>query len=199
MSRLNHLVVEMRQQRTMVDLRGFGPALKAYATARQLSVPEAARLALASVIKPLTPQVRDTSVSDVPDATAEKPAKLSVRLTRSVATRLSTRAQACGLSYGAYLSCLIDETPAPSIEVAAALNASTDQLAVALTDLRELSRMMPRDACPCEPGCKDAIRGLMTAVRCHLAHASLLLAELQPGARGAGRSGEQGTRHDLHP
>ena len=91
-----------------------------------------------------------------PDADADQPVKLTVRLRRGVAVRLATRARACGLSHGTYLATLIDGTPAPPLAVVAALNASTDQLAVVSADLNEVIRAAPRAALALGGGTRPA-------------------------------------------
>jgi hypothetical protein len=107
------------RDRTTIDLRGLGPALKAYARARSLTVSEVARLALVAVLDTTVPHA-DVRAGD------DRPVKLTIRLRLRVAARLKERARSCGLSHGAYLTTLIDETPARPLAVATALGTSTE-------------------------------------------------------------------------
>lgn len=162
-----------------IDLRGLAPALKAHAKARHLTVSDAARLAVAAALKtpPLDPEVEP---SHEPDAGADRPIKLTVRLRRGVAARLATRARACGLSHGTYLTTLIDGTPAPPLAAVAALNASTDQLAVVSADLNEVIRLLREQPLPSEEELDEFTRRIVDGVRRHLDLASRVVADLRP-------------------
>ena len=167
------------RERVTIDLRGLGPALKAHARARNLTVSDVARLAVVAVL--------ETSGSDTEaqagvesDAAEDRPVKLTIRLRRGVAAHLSTRARACGLSHGAYLTTLIDEAPAPPLAVLTALGASTEQLAVVSADLNELVRTIQRGALSSGPLIDDWLRPLMDEVRRHVGLASRLVSELRP-------------------
>lgn len=133
------------RERATIDLRGLGPALKAHAQARNLTVSDVARLAVAAVLE--TPgSEAPVQVSGETDAAGDRTVKLTIRLRRGVAARLATRARACGLSHGAYLTTLIDGAPAPPLATATALGTSTEQLAVVSADLNELIRTIRRDS-----------------------------------------------------
>jgi len=167
------------RERVTIDLRGLGPALKAHARARNLTVSDVARLAVVAVL--------ETSGSDTEaqagvesDAAEDRPVKLTIRLRRGVAAHLSTRARACGLSHGAYLTTLIGEAPAPPLAVLTALGASTEQLAVVSADLNELVRTIQRGALSSGPLIDDWLRPLMDEVRRHVGLASRLVSELRP-------------------
>jgi hypothetical protein len=83
-----------------IDLRGLAPALKAHAKARHLTVSDAARLAVAAALgtSPLDPEVEPGGEAG---QVSDQPIKLTIRLRRGVAARLTARARACGLSHGA--------------------------------------------------------------------------------------------------
>ena len=107
------VVARVPRERVTIDLRGLAPALKAHAKARHLTVSDAARLAVATALEtsPLDLEVEPSGESD---ADADQPIKLTVRLRRGVAARLTTRARACGLSHGRYLTvgvCVAGATP----------------------------------------------------------------------------------------
>lgn len=162
-----------------VDLRGLAPALKAHAKARHLSVSDAARLAVAAALETsrLEPEAQS---GDTQDATADRPVKLTIRFRRGVAARLKTRARACGLSHGSYLTTLIDGTTAPSLAMVAALSASTDQLAAISTDLEEIVRFLGKHPLPRVEGLDAFTQGIVDGVRRHLDLASRVVTEFRP-------------------
>jgi hypothetical protein len=162
-----------------IDLRGLVPALKAHAKTRHLTVSDAARLAVAAALgtSPLDPEVEPIHE---PDAGADQPVKVTVRLRRGVAVRLTTRARACGLSQGTYLATLIDGSPAPPLALVAAPNASTDQLAAVSADLNEVIRLFRAQPVPSEEELDRLTQGIVAGLRRHLDLASRVVAELRP-------------------
>lgn len=162
-----------------IDLRGLAPALKAHAKARHVTVSDAARLAVAAALEtsPLNPGVEP---SGEPHASANQSIKLTIRLRRAVAARLTARARACGLSHGMYLTTLIDGTPAPPLAAVAALNASTDQLAVISADLNEVARLLRDKPLPSEEELDAFTRKVVDGIRRHLDLASRVVADLRP-------------------
>lgn len=167
------------RERVSIDLRDLGPALRAHAEARHLTVADVARLAVAAVLESSGHGV-DVQQSAQPDAVDDKPVKLGVRLRGEVAARLSARARACGLSYGAYLTTLMEEAPAPPLEVVTALRSSTDQLAVVSSDLNQLMRTLQRGASAPGPLVDAWLRPLVNEVRQHVGIASRLVSALRP-------------------
>ena len=167
------------RERVTIDLRGLGPALKAHARARNLRVSDVARLAVVAVLETSGSET-EAQASVKSDAAEDRPVKLTIRLRRSVAGRLTTRARACGLSHGAYLTTLIDEAPAPPLAVVTALGSSTEQLAVVSADLNELVRTIQRGVLSSSPLIDDWLRPLMDDVRRHVGLASRLASELRP-------------------
>ena len=167
------------RERVTIDLRGLGAALKAHARARHLTVSDAARLALVAMLKTSASE-SEAQVGGESDVANDGTVKLTIRLRRGVATRLTARARACGLSHGAYLTTLIDEAPAPPLAVVTALGTSTEQLAVVSADLNELIRTIRRDVT--SSGCliDDWLRPLVIDVRRHVALAARLMSELRP-------------------
>ena len=167
------------RERATIDLRGLGPALKAHARARNLTVSEAARLAVVALLKTSGSEGM-VQVGGESDTVEHGTAKLTIRLRRGVAARLTARARACGLSYGAYLTTLIDEAPAPPLAVATTLGKSTEQLAVVSSDLNELIRVIRRDTASSDRLIDDWLRPLVQDVRQHVGLASRLMSELRP-------------------
>jgi len=167
------------RERVSIDLRGLGPALRAHARTRNLRLPDVVRLAVVAMLEP-TGCKSDLQASEEPVAAEGQPVKLTIRLRRDVAARLTTRARACGLSQSAYLTTLIDETPAPLLGDVTALRASTDQLAVVSADLNELVRTIRRGALSSGPLIEDWLRPLVDEMRRHVNLASRLVVELRP-------------------
>src|SRR4029453_17119605 len=97
---------------------------------------------------------------------------------------LTTRARACGLSHGAYLTTLIDGTPAPPLAVVAALNASTDQLAALSADLNEVNRLLRDQPLPSDEELDAFTRRLVAGVHRHLDLASRAVADLRSARTG---------------
>lgn len=190
-------MVNPARERVSIDLRDLGPALRAHAEARHLTVADVARLAVVAVLESSRHGV-DVQESAEPVALDDRPVKLGVRLRGEVAARLSARARACGLSHGAYLTTLIEEAPAPPLEVVTALRSSTDQLAVVSSDLNQLVRTLQRGALAAGPLVDAWLRPLVIEVRQHVGIASRLVSALRPArarsARQDGpRAGDQGT------
>ena len=185
------------RERLIVDLRGLGPALRAHARARGLTVSEVTRLALAAVVG--TPGLEPEATGNGDEAT-DKPVKLTIRLRPGVAARLSAVARNCGLSQGAYLATLIDNTPAPPLAIATELGTSTEQLAIVSADINELIRTLGRGGVPSGPLVDDWLRPLLADVRRHICLASRLVSELRPARTCMGqRSGPRDAGQDARP
>ncbi len=183
------------RDRMTIDLRGLGPALRAHAKARRLTLAAAARSALAAALQDALPA--DASEVDwAQDHAADSSIKLTLRLRRGAANRLATRARAAGLPSGAYLATLLDGTPAPPLaadheQAVAALGASTERLAVISADVNELIRVVGRSDVPAARQLDDRIVSLAGDVRQHLVLASRLMTALKPAARLRQRSGRR--------
>lgn len=184
------------RERLAVDLRGLGPALRAQARALGVTMSEVTRLAVAAMAE--TP-VLEPGAQRTEEWAAGKPVKLTIRLRPGVVARLSARAQACGLSQGAYLSTLIDEAPAPPLAVATELGTSTEQLAVVSADMNELIRTLARGGTLSGPLLDDWLRPLLADMRRHIGVASRLVSELRPARTGpAQRSDARVASEDGH-
>ena len=184
------------RERVTIDLRGLGAALKAHARVRNLAVSSLARLALVQLLNTSLPE-SPGEASGASEVFDHRSVKVTVRLRSGVAARLKTRARNCSLSQSAYVTTLIDETPAPSLEVATALATSTEQLAVVATDLNELIRTVRRDTESSAPLIEAWLKPLAQELRQHLTLASRLMLDLQPArrsiahARGAGTNSRE--------
>lgn len=173
------VVAKAPRERITIDLRGLAPALKAHAKTRHLTVSDAARLAVAAALD-ATSFDSQLEPAGEPDAASDQPVKLTIRLRRGVAARLTTRARDCGLSHGTYLTTLIDGTPAPPLAAVTALNASTDQLAVISADLNEVIRLFREQPMPSEEELDQLTQRVVVGVRRHLDLASRVVADLRP-------------------
>ena len=183
------------RKRMTIDLRGLGPALRAHAKARRLTLAAAARSALAAALQDASSGDAG-EVDNEQDQAADHSVKLTLRLRRGAANRLATRARAAGLPYGAYLATLLDGTPAPPLaanheQAVTALGASTERLAIISADINELIRTVGRGGVPAARQLDDRMVSLARDVRQHLVLASRLMAALQPAARPRQRSGRR--------
>ena len=142
-------IVRGARERTTLDLRGLGPALRAHAKARNMAVSSVARMAVATMLE--NSGIVVTETLDVsPEVPGGPSVKLTFRVSPRIAGALATRARASGLSHGAYVSTLIDATPVAvdQRESVRALAVSTDRLASAATDLKGFARLLRRGASP---------------------------------------------------
>ncbi len=176
-------MADASRARITVESRDLGPAIRAQARARGMTVSAFVRMAVARMLEGAA-GVEKQSRGDNPGHVADEPVKITVRLPRRIAREVSVRAQATGLSNGLYLSSLVDGVSLPSAaayeDAAKALGASTDQLAVAVADLNAFARQIRRGT----PASADTFDGtvatLTHVVRTHLVLASRLIADLKP-------------------
>ena len=183
------------RERMTIDLRGLGPALRAHAKARRLTLAAAARSVLAAALRGISPSDAG-EVDSEQGREADHPVKLTLRLHRGAADRLATRARAAGLPYGAYLVTLLDGTPAPPLaadhaQTVMALGVSTERLAVISADLSELIRVVGRSGAPAARRFDDHMADLAGDVRRHLVLAARLMTALKPAARVRQRTGRR--------
>jgi hypothetical protein len=140
------VVVDSRD-RVTVDLRGLGPAVKAEAAARGLTLAAFARAAIIESLPkhPSTPPCGQR----LDDG---QPVKLTLTLPLRQASWLVERARASGVSYGTYLASVIDGAPFPGglADAVSALMASTDQLASVSTDFRAFLGLIHRGPPSCD-------------------------------------------------
>lgn len=132
------------RDRVTVDLRGLAPAVKAHASARNMTLAAFARSAMVQALKQADVDPFHLSQAGGPDD--GQPVKLTLSLPLRQASWLVEHARAAGLSYGTYLASVIDGTPAPCGlgEAVRALTASTNQLAALSADLNDYVRLLRR-------------------------------------------------------
>lgn len=170
------------RERTTLDLRGLGPAIRAHAKARNIPVSAVARMAVARMLE--SSGVAAGPSEAEPEVPAGPAVKVTVRMSRRVARDLATRARASGLSHGAYVSLLVDAAPIAidPKEAVRALAVSTDVLASVAADLNAFARSVQRGTSRSAEQSDDAVITLSREVRAHLRVAARLVADLQPMA-----------------
>ena len=188
--RLSRIVHAGARERTTLDLRGLGPAIRAHAKARNMPVSAVARMAVARMLESSGVAAGPTEAE--PEVAAGPAVKVTVRVSRRVARDLATRARASGLSHGAYVSLLVDAAPIAidPKEAVRALAVSTDVLASVAADLNAFARFTQRGTSRSAEQSDDAVITLSRELRAHLRVAARLAADLQPMAawrRDAGK------------
>jgi len=162
-----------------VDLRGQRAALTARAARDGVTASEVLRSALAAALGTV-PAPADDSHSGSPHAA---PVKLSVRLARAVADRLGRDTCAAGLTRGTYLTRLIQGAPpvassADRVAMCAALNRSSEELALMSRDINHLTQLLRRGSGAAAKSYVVRHETLDRDVRSHLALAAAVLADL---------------------
>lgn len=187
------------RERTTLDLRGLGPALRAHAKQCNLPVSSVARMAIAKMLE--TSGVALVKVCDGQfEAAAREPVKVTLRMPARIAREMATRARAIGLSHGAFVGTLIDATPMARDhrEAVQALAVSTDRLATAAADLNDFARLMRRTS-PSADHVDDAVATVVREVRAHLRVAARLVGDMKPtasGLRATGNGSHQSASED---
>jgi hypothetical protein len=166
-----------------VDLRGLRAVLAKRAARAGVTDSDVLRSALAAALASDAAAVSNRAC-DSSDGERHAPdVKLSVRLGRPVARRLDQDARAAGLSRGSYLARLIQGAPpvassADRVAACAALNRSSEELAVMSRDINHLTQLLRQ-------GSVEAARSYAARnetsdrdVRSHLALASVVLTDL---------------------
>ena len=180
-----------------LDLRGLRAGLRARAARQGLTESAVVRGILAAALD------AKHGDSSVPSAGAVSPmiapqVKMSVRLSRTAASRLDRHARAAGLSRGVYLTRLIDGAPSvvASSDRAAmfnALNASSNELALLSRDMNHLTRLLRQGSFQAAGEYTARHDSVDRIVQAHLALAAPILSELS-SMRLASKQGVAGQR-----
>ena len=172
-----------RRKRVTVDLHGLGAAIGAHADANQATVSALIRRAVAELLE----RSGVTPASPVLPTTADdrELVSMTIRMRAADAQKMVLRAEATGLSRGAYVSLLMDSTPVNSsgerpADAVRALAASTSELAILAADLHRVIRLLRDGNSPPSAGCEAMLAMLDEEVRGHLERASRLLVDLAP-------------------
>jgi hypothetical protein len=167
------------RDRVTVDLRGLAPAVKAHASARNMTLAAFARAAMVEALK----QAEADPFHLAPGGGLDngEPVKLTLSLPLRQASWLVEHARAAGLSYGTYLASVIDGTPAPGSlgEAVRALTASTNQLAALSTDLNDFVRLMRQARSAEAEKYRHRLQSFFDEVRQHMRLNAALSAEVR--------------------
>jgi len=171
------------RDRVTVDLRGLAPAVKAHASARNMTLAAFARAAMVDALKRAEADPFYLSQDAGPDD--GQPVKLTLSLPLRQASWLVEHARASGLSYGTYLASVIDGSPAPGGlgEAVRALTASANQLAALSTDLNEFVRLLRRGRSAEAEKYRQRVSSLFEDVRQHMRLNAALSAEVRAAVR----------------
>ena len=164
------------------DLRGLRTGLRARAASNGLTESAELRNVLAAALGADRRDLSASSAGEVDPRNAAK-VKLSVRLLKTVSSRLDHNARAAGLSRGVYLARLVDGAPPvmASTDRAAmfnALNVSSGELALLSRDINHLTQLLRQGSFEAAREYTSRHEALDGAVRAHLALAAPVLAEL---------------------
>lgn len=169
-----------------VDLRGFGPKLRALAAEMQTSPTVLVRNAIRGLVDQADRQPRAQTPCD--SQAASPTVKLTLRLSPEHARSLAARARDAEVAQGAYVAALLDGAPPPPVPpdhsaAVGALMKSTDHLAAMSTDLNAFLRMVGRVPSDKLNPLRERLRSLVQDVRVHMVSSSALMSELQPKRR----------------
>jgi|CXWJ01.1.fsa_nt_gi hypothetical protein len=168
------------RERVTIDLRGIGDAVRAAAAGRGQTLAAYARAALVAAADCQPPTLQRLE----PPAPRPRAAiKLHLRMDEREAEVLVVKARLLGLSYGEYVGRLVVGTPLPAplaqrAAERAALQASTDHLAVLAREISEVLRLARAGKSAEEVKQRIGhLHNLEADVRCHLDRASSFLAD----------------------
>jgi hypothetical protein len=165
------------RDRVTIDLRGIGPAVRAAACARQITVAAFVREALVEAARPSP----ESSPPEGDGLDRSEIVKLTLRLPEPDAELVVLKSAALGLSYGAFVGRLVRGAPLPTLTADRAadrdaLIASTDHLAELTVDLNALIRMLRTANSEGAERYRNSATSLATDVRRHLDIASRVIA-----------------------
>jgi hypothetical protein len=166
--------------RVTISLRGIGDAVRSAAAGRGVTIAAYAREVLVSALDE-APRLQE--LPDAPALRAHGTVKLTWRMDARAAEALAANARALGLSYGQYVGYLVSATPLPAPVAQraadrAALQASTDHVAVLTREISEVLRLARAGRSADEVKQRtEHIRNLVVDVRRHLDLASSFLSD----------------------
>jgi hypothetical protein len=181
-------LVRNSRDRVTIELRGMRERLQALAATRKLTTAAFVRKALVAVLDDEPSRADDGGRDDIIASNGGHVVKVTLRLSEAHAVALASRARAAEVSQGAYVARLIDGVPAEPLppdhgQAVAALVASTDHLAAMGADLNAFMRLLRRGSSSEIERYRAGIMSLADDVRCHLALAAPLVAELKSARR----------------
>lgn len=176
-----------QRDRVTIDLRGLREPLQTHAQVNQMTPAALVRQAVRAY---LSPKSGDQKPDHKPlkYVREEQVVKVTLRLPAGHAALMNYKARIADVSKSNYVTALIEGAPPPRshAQTVAALQASTNRLAVISTDLSAFLRVMYT----VKPGAQQeleryraGIKTLNQDIRQHLAVAAQLVAELRPTRR----------------
>ncbi|WP_310568444.1 hypothetical protein [Hydrogenophaga sp.] len=175
------------RDRVTIDLRGLREQLQTQALRRQMTPAALVRQALLAYLAP-TPSNQTPEVQKRPLMRDKQLIKVTLRLPSGHVELMNLLARRADVSQSIYVATLIEGSPPPTnhTQTVAALQASTNRLAVINTDLRDFLRVMYA----AKPGVQQeleryraGIKTLNQDIRHHLNTAAKLVAELRATRR----------------
>jgi hypothetical protein len=162
-----------------VDLRGLAPAVKAHASARNMTLAAFARAAMVEALKQAEVDPFHLGPPGGPDD--GPPVKLTLSVPLRQASWLVEHARAAGVSYGTYLASLIEGSPYPGSlgEAVRAVTASTAQMAALSSDLNDFVRLLRRNEFAGAEHYQLRVASLFDDVRRHMRLHAALAAEVK--------------------
>jgi hypothetical protein len=176
-----------QRDRVTIDLRGLREPLQARALVNQMTP---AALVRQAVLAYLAPKSGDQKPYPKPlkYVREKEVVKVTLRLPAGHATLMNFQARMANVSKSIYVAALIEGAPPPRnhAQTVAALQASTNKLAVISTDLSAYLRILHTVKPGASPELERYRAGIKTLnhdIRCHLDTAAELVAELRATRR----------------
>ena len=175
------------RDRVTIDLRGLREQLQMHALRKQMTPAALVRQAVLAYLAP-TPSNQTPELQKLPLLRDKQLVKVTLRLPCGHAEVMNLLARRADVSQSIYVTSLIEGSPLPTnlTQTVAALQASTNRLAVINTDLRDFLRVMYA----AKPGVQQeleryraGIKTLNQDIRSHLDTAAALVAELRATRR----------------
>jgi hypothetical protein len=186
------------RDRVTVDLRGLGPAVKAEAAARNLTL---AAFSRAAIVESLRHRADEWSSASGVSGNDGKSVKLTLRVPLAQASWLVEHARGAGLSCGTFLASVIDGAPCPGSLAGAVelLTASSDQMAALSRDLNSFMRLLRQGNAVEVEKYRQRVMSLFDEVREHMRLTAGLAAEVRRAVRfktAASVAIDEGERHE---
>lgn len=176
-----------QRDRVTIELRGLREQLQMQALRKQMTPAALVRQALLAYLAP-TPSNQASEKQSLPLMRDKQLVKVTLRLPSGHVELMNLLARRADVSQSIYVATLIEGSPPPTkhTQTVAALQASTNRLAVISTDLSAFLRIMQTVT----PGAsqeleryRSGIKTLNQDIRCHLDTAAALVAELRASRR----------------
>lgn len=176
-----------QRDRVTIDLRGLREPLQAHALRKQMTPAALVRQALLAYLAP-TPSNQTPELQKLPLLRDKQLVKVTLRLPSEHVEVMNLLARRADVSQSIYVTTLIEGSPLPTnhTQTVAALQASTNRLAVISTDLSAFLRIMQAAKPGASPELERYRAGIKTLnqdIRQHLDTAAQLVADLRATRR----------------